>query len=668
MRRTLCARRPAMRRRPLTSSRDGTAAAHRIALYAGGGLGRGRAGGRRRRWPACCAARRSWPAAASRSPTTRRRSRTTRPGPRPGSAAPGRRSGSRCSATRPPPGTASTATATPPARSWPRHLRGRPPPGARHERRRGRRRVAPSCRPRSTRSAGAAPELAVIMIGANDVTARGTKPAVAVPLPRGRRAPRCGRSAPRSSSAPAPTSAPIRPLAQPLRAYARRLSRQMARAQTVAVVRAGGRTVSLGDLLGPLFMTSLELFSDDRFHPSAAGYAEAAPAVLPSAWTRSACAPAPGRPARSPPAGSSRWRRPRPRPSPAPAPRSPAPSASAAARAARGPLAQLRRRRPAPRRRPRPKRPRRPSHRPGDVTFAPRVQLTRQPGRRQHRGRTRTKESPMPEAVIVSTARSPIGRAGKGSLVSIRPDDLAAQIVRAALDKVPALDPHDIDDLMMGCGQPGGEAGFNIGRTVAVQLGYDFLPGTTVNRYCSSSLQTLADGLPRHQGRRGRRRSSPPASRRCRASPTAAPTAGPTPTTRCTPRPRQRTAKVAESGASRVARPARGRPAARRLHRHGPDRRERRPAQGRQPRGHGPLRRPLAEPGRGRRSPTASGPRDITPITLPDGTVVSQGRRPARRRHLRGGLRPQAGVPPGRPGHRRQLLRAQRRRRRGRRS
>ncbi|OHU96416.1 acetyl-CoA C-acetyltransferase [Mycobacterium talmoniae] len=96
----------------------------------------------------------------------------------------------------------------------------------------------------------------------------------------------------------------------------------------------------------------------------------------------------------------------------------------------------------------------------------------------------------MPEAVIVSTARSPIGRAGKGSLVSMRPDDLAAQMVRAALDKVPALDPHQIDDLMMGCGQPGGAAGYNIGRVVAVQLGYDFLPGTTVNRYCSSSLQT----------------------------------------------------------------------------------------------------------------------------------------------------------------------------------
>ncbi len=96
----------------------------------------------------------------------------------------------------------------------------------------------------------------------------------------------------------------------------------------------------------------------------------------------------------------------------------------------------------------------------------------------------------MPEAVIVSTARSPIGRAVKGSLATMRPDDLAAQMVRAALDKVPALDPRDVADLMIGCGQPGGEAAYNIGRAVAVELGYDFMPGTTVNRYCSSSLQT----------------------------------------------------------------------------------------------------------------------------------------------------------------------------------
>jgi acetyl-CoA C-acetyltransferase len=96
----------------------------------------------------------------------------------------------------------------------------------------------------------------------------------------------------------------------------------------------------------------------------------------------------------------------------------------------------------------------------------------------------------MPEAVIVATARSPIGRAGKGSLTSIRPDDLAVQIVRAALAKVPQLDPADAGDLILGCGLPGGEQGFNMARVVAVLLGYDHLPGTTVNRYCSSSLQT----------------------------------------------------------------------------------------------------------------------------------------------------------------------------------
>jgi len=96
----------------------------------------------------------------------------------------------------------------------------------------------------------------------------------------------------------------------------------------------------------------------------------------------------------------------------------------------------------------------------------------------------------MPEAVIVATARSPIGRAHKGSMKQLRPDELTATIVRAALDKVPQLDPGDIDDLMLGCGQPGGEQGFNMARVVAVRLGFDRLPATTVTRYCASSLQT----------------------------------------------------------------------------------------------------------------------------------------------------------------------------------
>ena len=96
----------------------------------------------------------------------------------------------------------------------------------------------------------------------------------------------------------------------------------------------------------------------------------------------------------------------------------------------------------------------------------------------------------MPEAVIVATARSPIGRAFKGSLTTIRPDDLVSQMITAALAKVPQLDPADIEDLLLGCGLPGGEQGFNLARVVAVALGYDHLPGATVTRYCSSSLQT----------------------------------------------------------------------------------------------------------------------------------------------------------------------------------
>jgi acetyl-CoA C-acetyltransferase len=96
----------------------------------------------------------------------------------------------------------------------------------------------------------------------------------------------------------------------------------------------------------------------------------------------------------------------------------------------------------------------------------------------------------MPEAVIVATARSPIGRAFKGSLTSIRPDDLLAQIVTAVLAKVPQLEPSQVEDLIVGCGLPGGEQGFNMARVVAVLLGLDGVPGTTVNRYCSSSLQS----------------------------------------------------------------------------------------------------------------------------------------------------------------------------------
>ena len=96
----------------------------------------------------------------------------------------------------------------------------------------------------------------------------------------------------------------------------------------------------------------------------------------------------------------------------------------------------------------------------------------------------------MPEAVIVATARSPIGRANKGSLKDLRPDDLTATIVRAALDKVPALDPHTVDDLLLGCGLPGGESGNNMARVVTVLNDMDDVPGATITRYCASSVQT----------------------------------------------------------------------------------------------------------------------------------------------------------------------------------
>ena len=98
----------------------------------------------------------------------------------------------------------------------------------------------------------------------------------------------------------------------------------------------------------------------------------------------------------------------------------------------------------------------------------------------------------MPEAVIVSTARTPIGRAAKGSLVEARPDDLAAFAVQAALEQVPALPREEIVDVMIGCGFPQERQGMNLGRRVALLAGLpETVPGTTVNRFCASSLQTI---------------------------------------------------------------------------------------------------------------------------------------------------------------------------------
>ncbi len=189
----------------------------------------------------------------------------------------------------------------------------------------------------------------------------------------------------------------------------------------------------------------------------------------------------------------------------------------------------------------------------------------------------------MPEAVIVSAARSPIGRAFKGSLKNIRPDDLTAEIVRTALAKVPELDPTDIDDLMLGCGLPGGEQGHNLGRVVAVQLGMDHLPGCTITRYCSSSLQTTRMALHAIKAGEGDVFISAGASRRSPARSRAPRTGCPT-----HPQPalrRGRGPHRGPRGAGRrgLDRPARGGRRPGRLHGHGPDRGEPGPPQGHHP-------------------------------------------------------------------------------------
>jgi len=94
------------------------------------------------------------------------------------------------------------------------------------------------------------------------------------------------------------------------------------------------------------------------------------------------------------------------------------------------------------------------------------------------------------EAVVVAAARTPIGRAVKGSLKDVRPDDLSVMVLQALLAKVPDLDPALVEDLYWGCAEPSGKQGANLARVLAVLAGYDHLPGATVNRFCASSVQT----------------------------------------------------------------------------------------------------------------------------------------------------------------------------------
>jgi acetyl-CoA acyltransferase len=99
----------------------------------------------------------------------------------------------------------------------------------------------------------------------------------------------------------------------------------------------------------------------------------------------------------------------------------------------------------------------------------------------------------MPEAVLVSAVRTPVGRAPKGALATTRPDDLAAIALNGALGRVPSLDKAEIEDVILGCAQPEGEAGFNIARMAALRAGLPVeVPGVTVNRLCSSGLEAIA--------------------------------------------------------------------------------------------------------------------------------------------------------------------------------
>src|ERR671914_1290181 len=102
----------------------------------------------------------------------------------------------------------------------------------------------------------------------------------------------------------------------------------------------------------------------------------------------------------------------------------------------------------------------------------------------------------MADAVIVSATRTPIGRAKKGSLIDARPDDLVASAISAAVGNVPELDPGEIVDVMVGCGFPEQRQGMNLGRRAALLAGLpEHVPGTTVNRFCASSLQTIRMGF-----------------------------------------------------------------------------------------------------------------------------------------------------------------------------
>src|SRR5512138_2210763 len=97
------------------------------------------------------------------------------------------------------------------------------------------------------------------------------------------------------------------------------------------------------------------------------------------------------------------------------------------------------------------------------------------------------------DAVIVAAARTPVGKAKRGSLATVRPDEMAAQVIKELLKRAPALDPAEIDDVVIGCAFPEGEQGLNMARMIALRAGLPIsVPGETINRYCASGVQSIA--------------------------------------------------------------------------------------------------------------------------------------------------------------------------------
>ena len=224
----------------------------------------------------------------------------------------------------------------------------------------------------------------------------------------------------------------------------------------------------------------------------------------------------------------------------------------------------------------------------------------------------------MNQAVIVAAVRSPIGRAFKGSLVGLRPDDMSVQVLTALLGAVPALEPATIDDIIWGCASPAGEQGYNMARVVALLCGLREVPGTTVNRYCSSSLQAIrmaAHAIAADEGDVFVAGGVESVTRFAQGF------ADEMPGTHNPAFARSRAAVIGADRGGR-ARVAAGRRAPRYLHRHGADGRERTPALRRHPPGHGPIRPALSAKGCG-----VTGQRvfrgEIVPLTLADGTVVT---------------------------------------------